>query len=168
MFSTAGELANFGGSTCPCSSPCVLPLRYTRQSRLSFSPTPSRLFCQSVLPVHPACLFCLSTSRNTSRVQNRRVQRFFATFFKMVRHFPKITTFFKMARHFSENLVTTFFTMTVKHVFSEKYGRDMFGLSSMYRRYHVHFQLIFEPLYFEPLKCSIIDLCLCLHIDAAP
>ena len=45
-------------------------------------------------------------SRNTSRVQNRRVQRFFATFFKMVRHFSKSydifqngATFFRKSGH---------------------------------------------------------------------
>ena len=60
-----------------------------------------------------------------------------------------------MARHFSENLVTTFLKTTVKYGIFEKPRRDIFGLSSMYRRYHVHFQLIFEPFYFEPFGCSI-------------
>ena len=69
--------------------------------------------------------------------------------------FSKVTTIFKMARHFSENLVTAFLKTTVKYGIFEKSCRDIFGLSSMYRRYHVHFQLIFEPFYFEPLKCSI-------------
>ena len=76
-------------------------------------------------------------------------------FFEMVRHFKKIATFFKMARHFSENLVTTFLKTTVTYGIFEKSGCDIFGLSSMYRRYHVHFQLIFEPFYFEPLRCSL-------------
>ena len=123
-----------------------------RRRRIDSSHTNPHPLQQYVIwPPQPSCV----CSRNSSRVQNRRVQRFFATFFKMVRHFPKITTFFKMTRHFSENLVTTCFKMTVKHVLFENYGRAIFGLSSMYRRYHVHFQLIFEPLYFEPLKCSI-------------
>ena len=53
------------------------------------------------------------------------------------------------------NRACTLLKTTVKYGIFEKSRRDMFGLSSMYRRSHVHFQLIFEPFYFEPLKCSI-------------
>ena len=101
----------------------------------------------------------LSRCHNLGTLQGFKIEGFkdfsrhfskWCDIFQKSRHF-----FCKMARHFSENLVTTFLKTTVKYGTFAKSCRDIFGLSSMYRRYHVHFQLIFEPFYFEPFGRSI-------------
>ena len=48
----------------------------------------------------------------------------------------------------SEDIVATFFKITSRtQLLVDKYGRDICGVSSMYHRSHVHFQLIFETFY---------------------